>query len=357
MSGKGSERERGPASSAANIAMAETKQFSFLIPTATAKPPTDTHSAVSTAAAGTVAAPTAVSKSKSPRKKACDRCRLKHCKCEHAVEFGSYSKTNIHSASYPRINKPKQTSAQNIRSALPLKNISNPASHLVIIRPPPSVVVDYTPAIENMQIEANASAMLSDGQVVLPKDASSELIEKSVQNSVLKYFVDPKAICDNIETESQLLLNASYAFGAKDAKHPIISKIGRTLGGPALSDSEAKQVAAEDFFKKALDITCMRTNDLTASEIAGLVMLHLYCTASGQFARASKFLRMAVNYLGEFSNSTNSNDFEFKDGKVIPAKKNDSTLTRLEHEQLRRLWWTCYVMDRFFSAVSGEPMI
>ncbi|KAJ3111013.1 hypothetical protein HK100_002837 [Physocladia obscura] len=187
-----------------------------------------------------------------------------------------------------------------------------------------------------MQIEANDLQTQSSPASTndMPNVANPEqLIEIFFQVCDFpKQFVHRKTLC---KIESPLLFTAMCALGAKYSPQSSVR-------------------AAEGFFQKAMNIACLWTNVMTTSEIAGLILLHVYCAASEQISRSSKFLTMAVTYLKELCNTTNSYDFQITNNSLIPTVNKDSWL---EREKLRRLWWACYILDRFSSAVSDKPKL
>ncbi|KAJ3094353.1 hypothetical protein HK100_006172, partial [Physocladia obscura] len=202
---------------------------------------------------------------------------------------------------------------------------------------------------------------------LLPKDAIDELID------IYFRFFDPsmqylheKTFRENVGVESPLLLNAIYALSARYATHPSTINIGRVLqnsedeysiNGAPVSDAEAKRRVCEYFYNKAKKIVSECKDFMQLSKIAALILLKAYCAASGGIKVSWMYLSMAVNNLKELCQSTNSYDFEVVDGCLVPTVKENSTLTWLELEQRRRLWWACYGEDRCSSVVSERPMI
>ncbi|KAJ3135976.1 hypothetical protein HK100_002107 [Physocladia obscura] len=304
------------ANMAPNITVAQNQLLSILATATPALSPPDEQPIPSTAASvsAAAAAPTTTTSKPPPRKRACENCHSKKLKCVHWVPSQDYLKTTYR----PRKNRCHQNSAKMRHNAL--KN-SNP--NLPIIRLPNN----YSPLIETNTLQNQSPA--STGQLF------------SLQ------FLNQETLLENVENESPLLLNALYAIGAKYSKHSSIYQIGCMLSGSTLSDSEAKQVAAKYFYKEACEVVYTTTNAETASEISGLIVLHIYCAASENISGAFKFLFMAVGNHDELCKNTNSYDFEVIKEVLVPSVTKDSWL---EHEQLRRLWWACYIVDRFFSA-------
>ncbi|KAJ3095421.1 hypothetical protein HK100_005836 [Physocladia obscura] len=226
-----------------------------------------------------------------------------------------------------------------------------------------------TNSLQTMSSIPNSFSAMSNNQSdnLLPKDAMNEFIDIYFQyfDPSMQYLHE-KTFRKNVETESPLLLNAIYALSARYATHPSVINIGRILksnesefsiNGGSISDFEARRCVCEHFYNKAKKIVSECRNFMQPSKIAALILLKAYCAASGGISVSLTYLNMAVNNLKELCQSTNSYDFDVIDGCLVSSVKESSTLTWLELEQRRRLWWACYVEDRFSLSSSDRSMI
>ncbi|KAI9329086.1 fungal-specific transcription factor domain-containing protein [Obelidium mucronatum] len=151
-------------------------------------------------------------------------------------------------------------------------------------------------------------------------------------------------------SESPLLLNAMYALAARYSNHPSILSLGSMFGGPVTSLDEVKQRACDVFYFKARDLVDQYMDFAKVSTIAAFLLLKSLCAASGRISASWMYSGMAISMLKEMRRGSNSDDNAL-------TSESDASLDWLEREKRRRLWWMCYVGDRFAAAASDRPMI
>ncbi|KAJ3012724.1 UNVERIFIED_CONTAM: hypothetical protein HDU68_001050 [Siphonaria sp. JEL0065] len=185
----------------------------------------------------------------------------------------------------------------------------------------------------------------------VPKEALDELINLYFE------YIDPslpiihkRSFLETISTESPLLLNAMYALAARYSNHTSILSLGSMFGGPVTSLDEVKQRACDVFYFKARDLVDQYMDFAKVSTISAFLLLKSLCAASGRISASWMYSGMAISMLKEMRRGSNTDDDAL-------ATESDGSLDWLEHEKRRRLWWACYVGDRYAAAASDRPMI
>ncbi|KAJ3058152.1 hypothetical protein HDU99_006938, partial [Rhizoclosmatium hyalinum] len=113
---------------------------------------------------------------------------------------------------------------------------------------------------------------------------------------------------------------------------------------------EVKQRACDVFYFRARDLVDQYMDFAKASTIAAFLLLKLLCAASGRISASWMYSGMAISMLKEMRRGANTDD-------DAPPTEADTSIDWLEREKRRRLWWACYIGDRYAAAASDRPMI
>ncbi|KAJ3228980.1 hypothetical protein HDU81_005729 [Chytriomyces hyalinus] len=200
----------------------------------------------------------------------------------------------------------------------------------------------------------------------LPQDAKNDLI------GLYFKFIDPmmpilhkQSFHTSKEAESPLLLHTIYAMAARYCKHPAVLAIGALYGSSANGSAsttmeELRSRACDAFYFKARDLVDQYMDFPRVSTIAAFCLLKCLCAGSGRVSASWMYSGMAISMLKDLRRT---NAVEDDLGATLDALADaDGTgaghgVEWLEREKRRRLWWSCYVGDRYAAAASDRPMI
>ncbi|KAJ3230492.1 hypothetical protein HDU78_008292 [Chytriomyces hyalinus] len=200
----------------------------------------------------------------------------------------------------------------------------------------------------------------------LPQDAKNELI------GLYFKYIDPmipilhrQSFHDSKEAESPLLLHTIYAMAARYCKHPAVLAIGAlygssTNGSASTTMDELHARACDAFYFKARDLVDQFMDFPRVSTIAAFCLLKCLCAGSGRVSASWMYSGMAISMLKDLRRT---NAVEDDLAATLDALADaDGTgaghgVEWIEREKRRRLWWSCYVGDRYAAAASDRPMI
>ncbi|KAJ3254194.1 hypothetical protein HDU77_004181 [Chytriomyces hyalinus] len=197
-----------------------------------------------------------------------------------------------------------------------------------------------------------------DPLATLPQEAKNDLI------GLYFKYIDPmmpilhkQSFHNSKEAESPLLLHTIYAMAARYCKQPAVLAIGALYGSSANGSAsttmeELRSRACDAFYFKARDLVDQYMDFPRVSTIAA------FC--SGRVSASWMYSGMAISMLKDLRRT---NAVEDDLGATLDALADaDGTgaghgVEWLEREKRRRLWWSCYVGDRYAAAASDRPMI
>ncbi|KAJ3011872.1 hypothetical protein HKX48_006610 [Thoreauomyces humboldtii] len=172
----------------------------------------------------------------------------------------------------------------------------------------------------------------------IPPEALNELIGLFFHylTPVLRLIHQPTFYA-NIASQSPLLLNSMYALAARFSSHPAIQ-------------TEVCYNAGDMFYIKAREMVDHYMDVPNASTVTALLILANYAAESGRGSAAWMYSGMAIRMAQELKLNVEP-DFDETLSSI------GSNLTWLEKESRRRLWWNCFVLDRYAGAAADRSMI
>ncbi|KAJ3178040.1 hypothetical protein HDU87_003818 [Geranomyces variabilis] len=171
----------------------------------------------------------------------------------------------------------------------------------------------------------------------VPPEATAELLHLFFQylHPVMPLIHKPTFYA-NFANHSQLLLNAMYALAARFSLHPSIK-------------TESCYNAGDVFYIKAREMVDHYMDVPNASTVTALLILANYAAESDRGSAAWMYSGMAIRMAQELKLNVEP-DFE---DSFAPT----SNLTWLDKESRRRLWWNCFILDRYAGAAADRSMI
>ncbi|TPX62880.1 hypothetical protein PhCBS80983_g00149 [Powellomyces hirtus] len=171
----------------------------------------------------------------------------------------------------------------------------------------------------------------------IPPEATNELIELFfLYISPILPLVHKPTFYANMSSHSPLMLNSIYALAARFSNHPSIR-------------TDSVYSAGDVFYIKAREMVDHYMDVPNASTVSALLILANYAAESGRGSAAWMYSGMAIRMAQELKLNVEP-DLEdtFAGG---------SRMTWLEKESRRRLWWNCFVLDRYAGAAADRSMI
>ncbi|KAJ3158783.1 hypothetical protein HDU86_002464 [Geranomyces michiganensis] len=183
---------------------------------------------------------------------------------------------------------------------------------------------------------AGGGGAMHDG---VPPEATAELLELFFHflHPVMPLIHKPTFYA-NFATHSPLLLNAMYALAARFSSHPKIAT------------ENSRYNAGDLFYVKAREMVDHYMDVPTASTVTALLILANYAAESDRGSAAWMYSGMAIRMAQELKLNVEP-DFE------EDSFAQSSNLTWLDKEARRRLWWNCFILDRYAGAAADRSMI
>ncbi|KAI8588085.1 fungal-specific transcription factor domain-containing protein [Geranomyces variabilis] len=174
-------------------------------------------------------------------------------------------------------------------------------------------------------------------QGVVPPEAAAELLHLFFQylHPIMPLIHKPTFYA-NSASHSPLLLNAMYALAARFSSHPSIQ-------------TESCYNAGDLFYIKAREMVDHYMDVPNASTVTALLILANYAAESDRGSAAWMYSGMAIRMAQELKLNVEP---DFEDSFASTAN-----LTWLDKESRRRLWWNCFVLDRYAGAAADRSMI
>ncbi|KAJ3195815.1 hypothetical protein HK101_010987 [Irineochytrium annulatum] len=180
----------------------------------------------------------------------------------------------------------------------------------------------------------------------------------------------------NHPRESPLLMNAMYALAARYSSHPSI------VGSPPAVDASRDRGLPEDeqsgdgpqlwssgdvFYVKARELVDHFMDVPNTSTVTALLLLAAYAAGSGRGSAAWMYSGMAIRMAQEIKLNVEP-EFDEAGGAAggggVPGGQpaanggvSGAGMTWLEREKRRRIWWTCFILDRYAGAAADRSMI
>ncbi|TPX37092.1 hypothetical protein SmJEL517_g00920 [Synchytrium microbalum] len=184
------------------------------------------------------------------------------------------------------------------------------------------------------------------GERIIPIDALDSLIDtffEHIHPQLPCAFVHEPTFRANVLKQRPLLLNAMYAVAARFSKHPAL----RMATG---SENQAGEV----FYQRAKTMVAMNVDAPNLDSVCSLILLAVYAigtgpdpsgSVSGAWMYSGMAMRMAM----------------FLDLNIDPdsdeAKERNAQLPWLLKERRRRVWWACYIFDRYAAWGADRPTL
>ncbi|KAI9352298.1 fungal-specific transcription factor domain-containing protein [Zopfochytrium polystomum] len=172
----------------------------------------------------------------------------------------------------------------------------------------------------------------------IPHDATRELLD------IFFHYVYPfisiihqNTFMANYANESPLLLNAMYSLAARFSTHPSIRV-----------NPDAMYTAGDVFYIKARQLVDHYMDVPTTSTVTALLLLATYAAGSGRGSAAWMYSGMAIRMAQELKLNIEP---EFEESLASEG------LSWLDREIRRRLWWMCFIIDRYAGAAADRSMI
>ncbi|KAJ3408244.1 hypothetical protein HDV05_005075, partial [Chytridiales sp. JEL 0842] len=173
----------------------------------------------------------------------------------------------------------------------------------------------------------------------IPQEAVSELLDLYF-HYIYPFIplVHKNTFMANFANESPLLLNAMYSLAARYSEHPSIKV-----------NPDSLYNAGDVFYIKARELVDHYMDMPTPSTVSALLLLATYAAGSGRGSAAWMYSGMAIRMAQELKLNIEP---EFEDSFA-----GDARMSWLEKETRRRLWWTCFILDRYAGAAADRSMI
>ncbi|KAJ3091795.1 hypothetical protein HK102_013386 [Quaeritorhiza haematococci] len=180
------------------------------------------------------------------------------------------------------------------------------------------------------------------GGMDLPPSVVDELIELYFDYIYpIMPMTHRKTFLANLPNTSPLLLNAMFALAARYCTNPAI--ITPANGNALFSAGDPFYIRARELVDHFMDVPSLST-------VEALLLLATYAAGSGRGSAAWMYSGMAIRMAQELKLNVEP---EF-DESFATANHNP---TWLEKEIRRRLWWNCFVLDRYAGAAADRSMI
>ncbi|KAJ3041018.1 hypothetical protein HK097_002401, partial [Rhizophlyctis rosea] len=173
----------------------------------------------------------------------------------------------------------------------------------------------------------------------IPPEATAELIELYFHYVYpIMPLIHKPTFMRNLPNESPLMLNAMYAVAARYSQHPAI----RTNPNALYNSGDVFYIKARELVDHYMDVP-------NVSTVNALLVLATYAAGSGRGSAAWMYSGMAIRMAQELKLNVEP---EFEE-----AYASANRLSWLERETRRRLWWCCFVLDRYAGAAADRSMI
>ncbi|KAJ3039627.1 hypothetical protein HDV00_012085, partial [Rhizophlyctis rosea] len=175
--------------------------------------------------------------------------------------------------------------------------------------------------------------------IAIPPEATAELIELYFHYVYpIMPLIHKPTFMRNLPNESPLMLNAMYAVAARYSTHPSI----RTNPNALYNSGDVFYIKARELVDHYMDVP-------NVSTVNALLVLATYAAGSGRGSAAWMYSGMAIRMAQELKLNVEP---EFEE-----AYATTNRLSWLEREMRRRLWWCCFVLDRYAGAAADRSMI
>ncbi|KAI8848272.1 fungal-specific transcription factor domain-containing protein [Chytridium lagenaria] len=191
------------------------------------------------------------------------------------------------------------------------------------------------------------SRLVGSGGTSLSSSSTAHIPPEAIRELLDLYFhyihptmplVHMNSFMSNFANESPLLLNSMYALAARYSNHPSI----RTSPDMLYNNGDI-------FYNKARELVDHYMDVPNTSTVTALLCLATYAAGSGRGSAAWMYSGMAIRMAQELKLNIEP---EFDESNAVGAR-----MTWLERERRRRIWWTCFILDRYAGAAADRSMI
>ncbi|KAJ3144427.1 hypothetical protein HDU89_008253 [Geranomyces variabilis] len=174
----------------------------------------------------------------------------------------------------------------------------------------------------------------------IPDDAIEELLDLFFiyMNPILGYMIHEREFRRTLPMQSPLLLNTMYANAARFSGHPSVAKT-----------PEAMWQAGDSFYAKARVLVSQNVDVPSLDTVSSLIMLMTYASGSGRASASWMYSGMAIRMAQSLKMDL---DPDFKE--VTDAF---GPISWFEKERRRRLWWACFLTDRYAAAAADRSTL
>ncbi|KAJ3158841.1 hypothetical protein HDU86_002529 [Geranomyces michiganensis] len=174
----------------------------------------------------------------------------------------------------------------------------------------------------------------------IPDDAVAELLDLFFiyMNPILGYMIHEAEFRRTLPMQSPLLLNTMYANAARFSGHPSVAKT-----------PEAMWQAGDSFYAKARVLVSQNVDVPSLDTVSSLIMLMTYASGSGRASASWMYSGMAIRMAQSLKMDL---DPDFKE--VTDAF---GPISWFEKERRRRLWWACFLTDRYAAAAADRSTL
>ncbi|KAJ3098486.1 hypothetical protein HDU97_003985 [Phlyctochytrium planicorne] len=191
------------------------------------------------------------------------------------------------------------------------------------------------------------SRLVGSGSTSLSSSSTAHIPPEAIRELLDLYFtyihptmplVHMNSFMSNFANESPLLLNSMYALAARYSNHPTIR-----------STPDMLYNNGDIFYNKARELVDHYMDVPNTSTVTALLCLATYAAGSGRGSAAWMYSGMAIRMAQELKLNIEP---EFDESSSVGTK-----MSWLERERRRRIWWTCFVLDRYAGAAADRSMI
>ncbi|KAI8616857.1 fungal-specific transcription factor domain-containing protein [Chytriomyces sp. MP71] len=239
------------------------------------------------------------------------------------------------------------------------------------IRPTPSLsnlATDSSRTKSSLALHATSTAAVATSQptTLAPRpDLIASLPKKATDDLLHLYFdyvhptiplLHPRSFMAAREGESKLLLHTMYALAARYCEHPAVLALGAMYGGVGAGGAGAA-TTLDDVRARARDMVDQYLDFARVSTVTAFLLLNCFCSGSGRISASWMYSGMAVSMIKELQRDGMADDDTVRCTRDFVKNGSNNENDWLERERRRRIWWACYVGDRYAAAASDRPTI
>ncbi|KAJ3213294.1 hypothetical protein HDU67_003087 [Dinochytrium kinnereticum] len=186
----------------------------------------------------------------------------------------------------------------------------------------------------------------------VPPDALDELLDLFFiyANPILGHCIHERMFRENLARQTPLVLASMYALAARFSRHPAVLAAARAAATSLGGGEEVDMYNAGDVFYSQARVLVSKAMDVPSTDtVYALIMLVTYASGSGRAAASWMYSGMAIRMAQSLKLDLDP-DFPEVTDLFGP-------LTWYEKELRRRLWWCCFIMDRYTASAADRSML